>query len=315
MFEQFAKDVDVGLSAQEKNLSSKYFYNKIGDELFVKIMNMPEYYLTRAELEIFTEKTDDMMAYLGLDNERHFELIELGAGDGTKTKKLLAAMNHNGVSYDYIPIDISDHALKTLVDNVSKDLPETSIKPKQGDYFECLNSLKKSDYPKVVLFLGSNIGNMPDDMACQFLQQLAANLKTHDKLLLGVDLIKPAAIVLPAYDDDQGITRAFNLNLLQRMNDELEAEFNLAEFEHAPEYDEISGVAKSYIQSKCEQRVAIKAIGKVYHFAEGEKIHTEISRKYSDKVVDDIISDTEFCIAKKMTDGNQYFADYVLNKR
>lgn len=315
MIEQFAKDVDIGFSAQEKTLSSKYFYNKLGDELFVKIMNMPEYYLTRAELEIFTQKTAQMIEHLELDSRRHFELIELGAGDGTKTKKLLAAMNANSVSYDYIPIDISSNALETLVANVSKDLPNISIKPRQGDYFECLHSLKNSDHPKVVLFLGSNIGNMPDDIACQFLQHLSDNLNAHDKLLLGVDLIKPAAVVLPAYNDKKGITCAFNLNLLQRMNDELEAEFNIEAFEHAPEYDEVSGVAKSYIKSKCEQEVVIKAIGKAYRFSAGEKIHTEISRKYSDKIVNDIISDTAFDVVTKMTDNNNYFADYVLNKK
>ncbi|XPF95844.1 L-histidine N(alpha)-methyltransferase [Colwellia sp. RE-S-Sl-9] len=315
MIEQFAKDVDEGLSSTEKKLSSKYFYNKQGDELFVKIMNMPEYYLTRAELEIFTEQTSQMIQHLELDHTRHFELIELGAGDGTKTKKLLAALNAQGYRYDYIPIDISRNAVDTLADSIATELPNTSIKPQHGDYFDCLHSLKNSHHPKVVLFLGSNIGNMPDNVAQQFLQKLSNDLNTGDKLLLGVDLIKPASVIMPAYNDESGITRAFNINLLHRINNELEATFNIEEFEHAPEYDEEDGIAKSYLKSKSDQNVAIKATGKVYQFSAGEKIHTEISRKYNDSIIDQIITGTKLKLCEKMTDKKNYFADYILSKK
>jgi dimethylhistidine N-methyltransferase len=315
MIEQFAKDVDEGLSHSKKTLSSKYFYNKQGDELFIKIMNMPEYYLTRAEMEIFTQQSNSMIDCLELFPSTYFELIELGAGDGTKTRQLLSALNERHFQYDYIPVDISKNVLDNLVQDLSIYLPKTSVKPQHGDYFNSLHSLKDSHHPKVVLFLGSNIGNMPDDKAQQFLQQLSNNLNIGDKLLLGVDLIKPASVILPAYDDEEGITGAFNINLLERINNELDGSFDLDKFEHAPEYDEKYGIAKSYLKSKCDQEVEIKATGKSYQFNEGEKIHTEISRKYNDAILHNIIHDTSLRIDAKFTDSKHYFADIILTKR
>jgi dimethylhistidine N-methyltransferase len=315
MIEQFAKDVDEGLSHAKKTLSSKYFYNKQGDELFIQIMNMPEYYLSRAEMEIFTLQSDNIIDCLELLPSSYFELIELGAGDGTKTRQLLAALNDRSFQYEYMPIDISKNVLDKLKQDLNVHLPNTSVKPQHGDYFNSLHSLKDSHHPKVVLFLGSNIGNMPYDNAQQFLQQLSNNLTTGDKLLLGVDLIKPASVILPAYNDEKGITRAFNINLLERINSELDGAFDLDQFEHAPEYDEKDGIAKSYLKSKCDQEVEIKATGKVYQFNEGEKIHTEISRKYNDEILHNIIHDTSLRIDAKFTDSKHYFADIILTKR
>ncbi len=314
MLEQFAKDVDEGLSQPKKELSSKYFYNKKGDALFMEIMKMPEYYLTRSEMEIFTEQTQDLINAFSVTPSNYFELIELGAGDGSKTRKLLAALSDQGYQYDYMPVDISKNVLDLLEDSLQKDLPQVSVKPKHGDYFEILQSLKNSHHPKVVLFLGSNIGNMSDETATDFLYQLGANLQAGDKLLLGADLIKPAEVVMPAYDDKQGITREFNINLLHRMNNELEASFDVDAFEHAPEYNETNGVAKSFLKSKRDQHVAINATGKVYQFTAGEKIHTETSRKYNDEILLDILKNTDFTIAHKFTDRKQYFADYILNR-
>ncbi len=314
MIEQFAKDVDEGLSHPEKKLSSKYFYNKRGDELFIKIMNMPEYYLSRAEMEIFSEKSNHIIDSLNIKPSTHFELIELGAGDGTKTRQLLSALNQQNFTYDYIPIDISANVLEHLQQDVNTYLPDTSIKPKHGDYFEILHSLKNSHHPKVVLFLGSNIGNMTDTIAQSFLQQLGENLSSDDKVILGVDLIKPASVIAPAYNDNKGITSDFNINLLNRINNELEGSFNLENFEHAPEYDEKDGIAKSYLKSKCHQKVEIKATGKIYKFSEGEKIHTEISRKYNDKILNQILHNTHLTIKTQFMDNRQYFSDVILVK-
>jgi L-histidine N-alpha-methyltransferase len=242
-------------------------------------------------------------------------LIELGAGDGTKTRQLLTALNDRHFQYDYIPVDISKNVLDNLEKDLHTHLPKTSVKPQHGDYFNSLHSLKNSHHPKVVLFLGSNIGNMPDDKAQQFLQQLSNNLNTGDKLLLGVDLIKPASVILPAYDDEKGITGAFNINLLERINNELDGSFDLDKFEYAPEYDEKDGIAKSYLKSKCDQEVEIKATGKIYQFNKGEKIHTEISRKYNDEILNNIIHDTSLRISEKFTDSKLYFADIILTKQ
>ena len=314
MIETFKNEVKQGLENHPKTLPSKYFYNKIGDALFVEIMNLPEYYLTRSELDIFQNKTQDLISAFQLKPESYFELIELGAGDGLKTKKLLNALDAQQFSFDYFPIDISANALSLLKEDLSEVLPNVSVKTQQGDYFEVLASLKESNKPKVILFLGSNIGNMNDEKAAQFIYNLGANLKPGDKLLLGVDLIKSKDIVLPAYDDNQGITAKFNLNLLERINNELGGDFNLNQFKHEPEYNEDDGIAKSFIVSTTQQTVHIKSIGVSYHFEAGEKIPTEISRKYNDALIEQIIAETDFKLDTKIMDSKAYFADYILTR-
>lgn len=314
MNKQFAIDVDEGLSQLNKTLPSKYFYDQKGDELFMQIMALPEYYLTRAEHEIFTEQTQALIDALGVHPDQYFELIELGAGDGSKTKHLLKALLDQGYQFDYLPIDISGHVLELLASNLLAELPTLSLKAQQGDYFEILRNLKQSRVPKVMLFLGSNIGNMTDAEAADFIYDLGGNLAAGDKMLLGADLIKSADIVLPAYDDAQGVTKAFNINLLHRMNNELGADFAIEQFDHVAEYTEAEGIAKSFIVSQLAQQVHIAAVNKTYHFAAGEKIHVEVSRKYSQQVLESILETTDFTISCLLTDSKGYFADFVLHR-
>ncbi|WP_040281640.1 L-histidine N(alpha)-methyltransferase [Psychroserpens damuponensis] len=314
MIDAFKTEVANGLNSNPKTLPSKYFYNAIGDALFVEIMNLPEYYLTRSELDIFKNKTEDVINALQINLNSHFDLIELGAGDGLKTKELLKSLVKQDYKFNYLPVDISSNALHLLEQDLSKTLPNLSVKTQQGDYFQILASLKENNTPKVILFLGSNIGNMNDERAAKFIYNLGANLKPGDQLLLGVDLIKSKAIVLPAYDDSKGVTAKFNLNLLHRINEELDGDFNLNTFKHQPEYDEKEGIAKSYIASTIDQTVTIKAIGKSYDFKAGEKIHTEISRKYNDALVQKIITNTDFKLTTKILDSKAYFADYILTR-
>lgn len=310
----FKKEVQQGLDSSPKTLPSKYFYDKKGDALFVDIMNSPEYYLTRSEFDIFKNKTQELIRSLDLKKDSYFELIELGAGDGLKTKELLKVLVHQNYKFDYFPIDISSNALALLKEDLKSEIPELSVKTQQGDYFEVLDSLKTSKNPKVILFLGSNIGNMVDELASKFIYNLGSSLRFGDKLLLGVDLIKSKEIVGPAYNDSRGITAQFNLNLLDRINKELDGDFNISQFKHQPEYDKKEGIAKSFISSKVHQSVEIKAIGKTYHFAEGEKIHTEISRKYNDALIKKIIASTDFRLETKIMDSKAYFADYILSR-
>ena len=314
MTNTFKEDVRKGLEQPLKTLPSKYFYDKKGDALFVEIMNLPEYYLTRCELEIFQNKTNALIEALQLKTNIHFELIELGAGDGLKTKHLLKALIDQHFNFEYIPIDISANALQLLQKDLNKTLPNVAVTPKQGDYFEVLASLKQNNNPKVILFLGSNIGNMKDAVAQQFIYNLGANLQKNDMLLLGVDLIKPEEIVLPAYNASIGITAQFTLNILERINNELEANFNLDNFEHLPKYDAVKGIAESYILSTKAQTVSIKAMNATFDFDEGEKIHTEISRKYNDKLIHSVIANTDFTIEDKILDSKAYFADYILKR-
>lgn len=310
----FKKDVQQGLDANPKTLPSKYFYDKEGDALFVKLMNSPEYYLTRCELDIFKNKTQELIDSFDIKKDSNFELIELGAGDGLKTKELLKVLVHQNYNFDYLPIDISSNSLALLKEDLKTEIAELSIKTKQGDYFQGLDSLKASKKPKIILFLGSNIGNMNDELASKFMYNLGSNLNSGDKLLLGVDLIKSKEIVGPAYNDSKGITAKFNINLLDRINKELEGNFDTKQFKHQPEYNEEEGIAKSFIMSTAKQSVEIKAIGKTYHFEKGEKIQTEISRKYNDELIKKIISNTDFSLKSKIMDSKAYFADYILNR-
>lgn len=310
----FKNEVQQGLSSTPKTLPSKYFYDKKGDALFVEIMNLPEYYLTRSELDIFQNKTQELIEAFGVQPDSYFELIELGAGDGTKTKELLKVLDDKNYNFDYVPIDISANALQGLKANLNKEIPNLNVKTQQGDYFNILASLKNSKQPKVVLFLGSNIGNMSDELASKFIYNLGANLQAGDRLLLGVDLIKSKDVVLPAYNDSKGVTAQFNLNLLNRINKELGGDFKLYQYKHQPEYIEDEGVAKSYIVNTVKQIVHIEAIGESYEFDEGEKIHTEISRKYNDTILNKIIANTDFEIESKIMDRKKYFADYILKR-
>lgn len=313
MNETFLKDVDSGLSTSPKSLLSKYFYDEIGDKLFVEIMKMPEYYLTNAELEIFTEQAADIIKSWEI-GDKPLELIELGAGDGTKTMQLLKQLQ-NKCDFTYMPIDISGHALDDLEQKLKKELPSIPVKKLQGDYFSILSEIKSGDAIKVILFLGSNLGNMLDANANKFIKQLSQRMSPNDKLLLGVDLKKDASVILPAYNDAAGITRDFNLNLLTRMNKELNANFDITKFEHKPVYNEQEGQAESYIVSIADQDVYIGANDKTYHFNEGESIHMEISRKYDTDTVNKVIDGTGLYIKEVFTDSNNYFSDFLLEMK
>jgi len=312
VIEQFKKEVNDGLSKVLKSLPSKFFYDKKGDALFVKIMHLPEYYVTRSEYEIFKSKSASIIESLKLNPDTYFELIELGAGDGMKTKELLQELSRQNYKFSYMPVDISQNALDNLESDLNKEMPHISVHTKQGDYFEVLESLKENQHPKVILFLGSNIGNMPDAVAKEFIFNLSENLSLGDKFFLGVDLIKPSSVVLPAYNDSQGVTAAFNLNLLERINRELDADFDIQNFKHQPEYDEKQGIATSFLVSTKEQNIVVKKLNKTFHFAKGEKILTEISRKYNDEILDKILKKTAFVIKDRITDSKKYFANYVL---
>lgn len=315
MDRNFEKDIDLGLSAVNKSLPSKYFYDEIGDALFIEIMNMPEYYLTNAEFDIFKNQTQALISSLKLQPDTFFELVELGAGDGTKTLELLKVLDDNGFDFKYSPIDISENALINLKLTLEKEVPNIKITPKAGDYFNVLASISSNQHPIIVLFLGSNIGNLTDDEARLFINKIDQNLKKGDKILLGVDLIKPAEIVLPAYDDAQGITKRFNLNLLTRINNQLDANFILENFEHLPEYSEEEGIARSFLVSLENQVVTIGKLDKTFIFKKNEKIHMETSRKYNDDILKSVLQDSSFRIIDQLQDSQQLFADYILEKQ
>ncbi len=229
---QFYDDVIKGLKAQKKHLSSKYFYDEQGDILFQKIMNCEDYYLTRAEMSIF-QKDSSKLADGIKANKSAFDLIELGAGDATKTVHLLKHLNEQNVDFQYLPIDISSYILEVLENNLLQTIPNLTVLPIQGDYFEALQRASEiSSNRKVLLFLGSNIGNMSPSDSVVFCEKLSQKLNSGDRLIIGFDLKKNPAKILKAYNDSEGFTSQFNLNLLTRINRELEGNFNIDNFEH-----------------------------------------------------------------------------------
>lgn len=313
----FFKDVVAGLTSAPKHLDSKYFYDTRGDELFQDLMNCPEYYPTKCELEIFSHQTQALAKSIMGDKPDAFDLIELGAGDALKSSYLLSYLLKNGVNFTYLPIDISAHAIEVLDTELSKNLPGLKFKGLNGEYFEMLRKAATlSNKRKVVLFLGSNIGNMPVEAAENFCAELRKHLSPGDMVLIGFDLKKNPKVVLDAYNDKGGITKQFNLNLLNRINRELGADFNLSQFDHYPTYDPATGSCKSYLISLADQKVHLPADHHQYiHFKKDEYIFMEISQKFTVQQTKDIATKTGFNTVNYLFDSKNWFTDAIWSVR
>lgn len=307
--DHFRSDVLNGLQNTPKKLSSKYFYDKIGDHLFQQIMAMPSYYLTRCELDIFKNKTDELIDLLIPGNEP-FDLIELGAGDAMKSTYLLEQLIRKGIDFTYMPIDISGNILSILHKKLSSQLPEMKITCLEGDYFEMLQKTASlSDRRKVVLFLGSNIGNMTPEEADDFCLHLNNNLSPKDRVLIGFDLKKNPHIILEAYNDKEGITASFNLNLLTRINNELGGNFDVKQFQHYQTYDPVTGACRSFLISLISQDVTID--NTKISFDENELIDMEISQKFSPEKIRELGEKSGFTITGEIKDAKKWFVDSI----
>ncbi len=305
---EFAADVINGLSQIPKRLSSKYFYDAKGDELFQQIMKLDEYYLTRTEFEIFKSQKEQILQKI--KESGAFDLYELGAGDGYKTKILLKHFLEEGIDFEYAPIDISGNVLEQLTDSLKDELPDLKVRPLEGDYFKMLSGIEGENFPhKVVMFLGSNIGNFTSETAYKFLKELRNSLNPEDFFFIGVDLKKDPNKILRAYDDSKGITKAFNLNLLERINNTFDGDFNVEQFQHYPYYDPATGECRSYLISKVDQRVTLDAIGKSFQFKAWEAIHMEISKKYDLEELEKLAAAAGFDVIHHFTDKDNYFVD------
>lgn len=311
---EFATEVREGLTAFPKHLSSKYFYDEKGDALFQDIMAMPEYYLTDAEFEILERQKEAISAHFSKDTGA-FDLFELGAGDGKKTKILLKHLLDNGHDFAYKPIDISQNALNQLQEKLLQELPNLAVTPLQGTYFETLKAIgQQQGKRKVILFLGSNIGNLLHPNAIDFLRRLKDAMQDNDLLFMGMDQKKNPQTILDAYNDASGITEAFNKNILRRINDELGGNFDLDNFIHWEAYDPETGTAKSYLVSKVKQQITIGALELTVSFEPWETIHTEISQKYDDATVSWLADQSGLEIVTSFEDNNHLFKDYLLKK-
>ncbi len=312
---QFAADVAKGLTDYPKHLSSKYFYDERGDKLFQDIMEMPEYYLTNSEFDILSACREEIVKHFE-ESSQNISLIELGAGDGKKTKILLEHMVAKGVSFKYVPIDISQNALDSLANSIKKELPSVEIETRQGTYFEVLNQLSSFNHSKkVILFLGSNIGNLLHPEAVKFLRTLLEVMTDEDLLFVGFDQKKNPQTILNAYNDPAGITEAFNKNILVRINREFGGNFDPDEFLHWEVYDPETGTAKSYLVSRKDQIVTIKELDLEVKFNRWETIHTEISQKYDDEVVNWLAEQAGLSVVAIFGDKDQEYKDYLFKKR
>lgn len=306
---QFAEDVLAGLSSTPKHLSSKYFYDDEGSRLFQEIMKLPEYYLTRAEYKIFTEQTEEICAAF-TRNAGAIDLIELGAGDGTKTAVLIECFLEKQIDFTYSPIDISQEANDALLATFAVQFPELRISPHTGDYFKILDSLKNgSGRRKVLMFLGSNIGNFQRTQAIDFFRQLRGVMNANDRLFIGFDMQKDPRVIVSAYDDPKGVTAAFNLNLLRRINRELGADFDLEKFSHYAQYRPVECAARSFLISREKQTVQIKALSREFEFERWEAIFMEISQKYTRAMIEELAAESGFDIETEFLDAENFYTD------
>ncbi|MEM7183017.1 MAG: L-histidine N(alpha)-methyltransferase [Spirochaetota bacterium] len=311
---EFLQDVVKGLNSLPKQLYSKYFYDSEGDKIFQKIMAMEEYYLTNAEFEILDSYKQDFLQQFSSEQQA-FDLIEFGAGDGYKTKLLLEHFTLANANFKYIPIDISGNILQILHKNVKDEFPNLNIEPIEGEYFQSLEILQKSDSnKKVVLFLGANIGNFDDTEIEKFIKHLADDLHTGDMVLIGFDLKKNPESILEAYNDKKGITRDLNLNLLKRINNNLGGNFDINSFQHFPSYNPINGETTSFLVSTKEQEVYLEKADAHFHFKAWEAIHMEISRKFDIESIERFAGKAGFTVVKNYYDSKGFFVDSLWQK-
>lgn len=304
---EFKNDIDNGLRKINKAIPSKYFYDPYGSELFNQITRHPDYYLTRYETHILQTNKKRIAELMG---DVPFNLIELGPGEGIKTIILFEEFISEKLNFNYIPIDISTQYLLTIEKKLVKQMPNLRVIPIHSDYFHGLKWLNvNSDRKNFVLFLGSSIGNFNWEMTNSFLRHLWQVLRDGDFVLLGFDLRKDTETLMRAYNDTDGITKEFNLNLLMRINRELGGKFDLNQFQHFPTYNVYTGAMESYLISLQKQTVYVEALDASITFEKIEPIHVEYSYKYLLSQIEDFALQNGFVPIQNFIDSDGFFVD------
>ena len=302
---EFAEDVRRGFSAESKHLFPKYLYDELGSQLFEAICRVEEYYLMRAESEILSRHADEIVRSLP-DCQT---LIELGSGSAEKTRMIIEALLRQQSSLLFIPVDISASALKKSCSVLLQAYPQLHIRAYAADYFDGLAGLTSlGEAPVLMLFLGSNIGNFKKTEALSFLRAIRRVLRAGDALLLGADLKKDRATLEAAYNDSLGVTRAFILNELARVNRELGGEFDLRGFDLKSIYDNAAGRVDVYLESKRNQSVAVRNLQMLVTFKEGERIHMENAYKYSRQDLSALADESGFTLSRMWLDAQERFS-------
>jgi L-histidine N-alpha-methyltransferase len=298
-----------GLSERPKSLSPWLFYDQEGSRLFEAITELPEYYVTRTERQILARHADEII--LAAAGGRDLSLIELGAGTATKTGLLLDAVVRLQGSVSYHPIDVSETALEEARTRLEAELPEVTVEPIVADYTEGMRHAASAAGRRLVLYIGSSIGNFAPADAIEVLRGVRAQLEPGDCLLLGTDMVKEQDMLLAAYDDAAGVTAEFNKNMLVRINRELDGNFNPRFFRHQARWNEEHSRIEMHLESLLAQRVAIRALDMEVSFSRGETIHTENSYKFTDQRVLSLLTRAGFKLRQQWSDANRWFTVYL----
>lgn len=295
------RDVYQGLLAPQKALPPKYFYDDRGARLFDAICDLPEYYLTRTEQALLQHITTDIVAIT-----RPSDVVELGSGAARKTRIILDALSQNDRVLTYVPIDVSEAMLRRAAGALLRDYPRLRVHAVVADYehdWELLPSTQR----RLALFLGSTIGNFTPAAAATFLVNVHRQLAAGDHFLLGVDLVKPVAVLEAAYNDRQGVTAEFNRNILRVINRHLDADFDIERFEHVAFFNRQQSQIEMHLRVRQAHQVTIRALDLSVAFMAGETIHTEISRKLTRDEVEAMLAAAGFEPVRWYTPANNYF--------
>jgi L-histidine Nalpha-methyltransferase len=300
----FSAEVAEGLLRRPKSLPCKLFYDSAGSVLFEEITRLPEYYLTGAELEILNASGSEIASAAGSG----ITVVELGSGTAVKTSTLLRGISRRQLRVPYFPVDISPAALNVARQRVEAQCSQVSAHPVIADFGEGFAFLRRIPGRKLVLYLGSSIGNFDPEAAVEMLSQIREQLAGGDALLLGTDLVKAESILVPAYDDAQGITAQFNKNILRRLNRELSADFDLEFFRHIANWNPVQSRMEIYLESLQPQSVNLGMLSLRIQLGAGERIHTENSYKYTLAMVKDLLESAGFELARTWFDRRKWFA-------
>jgi len=306
----FSDEISHSLAQNSKFISPKFFYDQIGSQLFEDICNLPEYYLTRTEKKILELLKTELHEYLDTD----YRLVELGSGSSVKTRLILDALNKTHENIEYFPIDISD-ILKESAEGLLEDYENLTITGIIDTYEKGLEFIRDyDDIPNLVAFLGSSFGNFSPKSGQKFLKFVHSTMKDNDLFLIGLDLVKDKKILEDAYDDSKGVTAKFNLNVLSRINSELNANFDLEKFSHHSLFNEDEQRIEMYLRSLAKQSVHIPKANLKLEFEKDELILTEHSYKYSISNIEDTLEIVGFNIKQIWQDEKNHFALVLASK-
>jgi len=307
LFPAIAEEVYEGLTRTPKSLSPKLFYDAAGSELFGQITRLPEYYLTRTERAILEQHAGEIARAMPPGTS----VIELGAGSGEKTGVLLHALGRRNLRVHYFPVELSPTAVLEAKRQLEYQFTFLRVHPIIANFCEHLRFLRRVAPPRLVLYIGSSIGNLDAEQAQALLCGIRSELAPGDALLLGMDLVKDVSLLAPAYDDPQGVTARFNKNLLGRINRELGGQFDLESFRHIAQWNPQQSRMEMYLESVRAQQVRIDLLGLTLDFAAGERIHTENSHKYTVESGRKMLESAGFTVSRTFTDEQRWFAVHL----